>query len=336
MTARTGRLPKTLLYLAVHAVGLAVFGWILWQVDLSSLAGALERFGVVPFAIGGALVSGLFVCKAVRWMLICRALGGKLGLFDAVAYYVVAVCFSVVTPGRVGDFAKAVFLQRSGAMPMKPALLATFADRIWDVLVLGCAGLLGLLRWGGLSGVWQWVAAAAVGLLPVLFFFPEVWVPPVHVVAGVSQRLAGRVDPLLESLRSSIRLLRGGVGLAALGLSVVSFAMLVGIAQAFVQRTAEPLGVAETAAAVAVANILSFLPITVAGMGTRELVYVQAWSQGGQGKAPAVAVSLGYFLVVYVGTAVLGAVLYLTTARKLLGGKGLKSVVDAAQQRGDE
>lgn len=306
------------LSIMVHAIGLVVLVWLLSRISLADLADAFERFGWVPFVGGLALVIFLFGCKSLRWMLISRALGARMGPGNAFVFYTTAVLFSMVTPGRVGDFVKAVFLERSDPISLKRALLATFADRLWDVLVVGCFGLASLVVLGGLQGAVQWAMLLAVVALPVLFFVPELWGPVLRRLLRLVRPLEARTAGLLDSLTESILLLRGLVGVLAMGLTVLGFLSLVAVAYLFVLQTQEPLDLARTGMAVSLANILSFLPISIAGIGTRELVYTQVWSSAGRPEAPALAVSLGYFLVVYLGTSLLGGVLYLCKARKIV------------------
>jgi glycosyltransferase 2 family protein len=311
-------------YVGLHAIGLVLLAWILTRIDLSQLGQSFRDFGIGPFLAGSALLVGVYLCKSLRWMLICRTLGARLRFFDALCYYIVAVFFSVITPGRVGDFAKVIFLKRAGLLSGRASLLATLADRVWDLLVLGCAAVISLLWLGGMRGWGVWGGCGAVALLPILFYLPELWSPLTGRVVRITPGIEARLGPLHDRMVEAIRLLRGRVGLAAMILSMAGFAMLVAVVGLFVLASPSRVGASTTTAAVALSNVLSFLPITVAGMGTRELVFSELWTRAGQQAAVGVAVGLGYFTVAYCGTAILGGVFYLASARRVLSIQALK------------
>lgn len=311
-------------YVALHAIGLVLLAWILTRIDLGDLGQTLRRFGPWPFAAGLGLLVGVYLCKSLRWMLICRALGARLRFFDALCYYIVAVFLSVVTPGRIGDFAKVIFLKRAGLLSGRASLLAALADRVWDLLVVGCAAVVSLLWLGGVRGVGIWIGCGAVALLPILFYLPEVWSPITARLLRITPGIEVRLGPLHGRTIEAIRLLRSRVGIAAMIFSVAGFAMLVAMVGLFVLASPARVGAGAITSAVSLSNVLSFLPITVAGMGTRELVFSEVWTRAGEQAAAGVAVALGYFAVAYCGTAILGGAFYLATARRVLSIKALK------------
>ena len=90
--------------------------------------------------------------------------------------------------------------------------------------------------------------------------------------------------------------------LPALALSIVPFLMLVSIPVLFSAGTPYVIGMSDGMGAISISNILSFIPVTIAGFGTRELVFTEIWRLSGYPKEVAISISTSYFMVTYLGS----------------------------------
>ncbi|MCK4751477.1 MAG: flippase-like domain-containing protein, partial [Bacteroidales bacterium] len=80
--------------------------------------------------------------------------------------------------------------------------------------------------------------------------------------------------------------------------------------------------------AISISNILSFLPVTIAGFGTRELVFTEVWRLSHFSKEVAISVSTSYFMVTYLGSLLIGGVVYLFNLKTLYRPEEIRKMKD--------
>lgn len=287
------------------------FGWrliggallliILWRVGAGQLLGVLAN--VKPLAIiGGAILgTSVLLLRSLRWRILCEGLDIHIQVGEAVRLYLLATFVASITPGRIGDLVKAYYVRDRRAEGGLAAGIATVVyDRLLD---LGQIGALAL----GAVVVLPWVPAAAGPPLVILallaFVGGTVWRPT-------------REGLLARPLNWALRRLPGADGanpptpsarhvLAAQALTAAS---LVGFAGACVVL-ARGLSISAPAWSLAVlaalGAVISLMPITVLGIGTRDALYVAAAPFLGATSESMLALSL-LLLAMYVLNSITG------------------------------
>jgi uncharacterized membrane protein YbhN (UPF0104 family) len=99
--------------------------------------------------------------------------------------------------------------------------------------------------------------------------------------------------------------------------SLAAFLLLALIPLLFSGDLDAPVSYVTSISAVSISNILSFIPVTIAGFGTRELVFTQIWHMNGYAPELAISVSTVYFIITYLGSMLLGGLVYLFSFRKI-------------------
>jgi len=127
-----------------QSIGLIIFAVILSRLDLTELLILLSDIN--PFYLVPALILyiPLLIIKAWRWQLLMRSEGIKYSLKDATFMYGAAMYISALTPGRLGDFTKVIYLKEDNYSFGK-SFATVLLDRLFDLvslLLLGYAGML--------------------------------------------------------------------------------------------------------------------------------------------------------------------------------------------------
>ncbi len=104
---------------------------------------------------------------------------------------------------------------------------------------------------------------------------------------------------------------------SSLLITLFSYAALFVIPLIFSAGTAYPIQLRDGVGAVSISNILSFIPVTIAGFGTRELVFSEVWKLSLYPKEVAISISTCYFIVTYLGSLLVGGVVYLVNLKNL-------------------
>ena len=112
--------------------------------DLGELAGAFRRFdwALAPVILG--LVAISYVGRFVRWAYYLRLLGIRLPLGQNVAIFAAGLSMTV-SPGKLGEVLKSVFIRRAAGAPVARTAPAVVAERVTDGTGMVSWGLLGAL-----------------------------------------------------------------------------------------------------------------------------------------------------------------------------------------------
>ena len=261
---------------AMHGIGLVLLVVIAMRIDLHRTLELLFHQNLLVLIGALALFAPQTFFRTWRWRIILHANNCRLTIAQLTRTVLQGLFWGMVTPGRVGEFAKAGMLRKLG-YSWGRALGATTLERLLDLGVILLVGILSAMVihavalsqtmiWGivGLAGL----GAAAVGIA----LFPR-WK---HVALGLPfirryrERLGAEFDEFRDTLLSPRR--RGAPGLAATTLllwllaylEVYIFAINLGINISFFFLIVT----------VSFGSVLTLLPISVSGVGTRDAAYI--------------------------------------------------------------
>ena len=256
-------------------------------------------------ALGAAFVPVQILFKAARWSSIIHIFKNKISLRSSYDYTMVSQSFGIITPGRVGELIKAKFLVDETGMGYARSISTIIIDKAFDVIV----GV--LIALGGLSFVLPnhnkafftsaFIAYSALMLFSLLFF-SRIKKQIINVLLKVLPKkykanFEGLIMPptlYAKSLAYSI--------LVTTALSVQGFfaakALFMDVSF-FVMLTLIPL-----------MAFSSMLPISIGGVGIREIVSIYFLSSIGVAAEKSAAFSLLYTFVTFGIPAVTGAILF--------------------------
>jgi glycosyltransferase 2 family protein len=278
----------------VRLVGPVVLAVLLWRFQgLGELWRTLRRADLWLVSAAVLLNAAMFLLKVLRWQALLRARGLDYPTSRAWTSFMSSAYLGMVTPGRVGDAVRAQYLRHDLGLEYARGLAIVFVDRLCDLYVLVLFVALGMVRFGSvLAGSLAWVLWLGVAV--------TLCGPALLLVPGLAEGLGRRAWTTLRSIRGPER--GGGAGatdapgapgpaafletvrgLVTLRLAwpllftVVAFA--VNYLQGWLLASAIGLHFAfvDVLALMAVASMLSLLPISVSGVGVRELFFALAF-----------------------------------------------------------
>ena len=294
----------TLAQLAVSAVLLAV---LLRQVPLNDLHEAITRVRPGTFALGLALSLTAYLGRAKRWSRMLASAGAPLGAVESYRLTLLGTFYGLVTPGRVGEFARVLHVQA----PRAAALSSVVWDRVADVLILELLCVPAFL----FVPEWRGPLLLAWGLL-VAFTAAVLWVlSSAFALRTATALLPAFTAPLREWRTRSHDMLRCGVS-GASALWGLFFYALTYPAAWFLLRDIAPDASPLVLLGLPMLPLLGNLPIALGGLGLREQVSAAVFHQFGAGAANGAAFSLAWFAVVTLLPGLLGLLWTLTVSRR--------------------
>lgn len=307
---------KRWLFFVLHLLGFVILWLVLRDLQWSSFLRELGSYPAWKYGVGLLLLCFVYLAKSYRWHKLNATFGIDTSWKSALVFYLSAGFLSVITPGRLGEFAKIFFLKRKYGINTSAAASSVLLDRIWDVLVLSLFASLSMAVLfsgpeGRLLSLLLMGAFFLISLLLVLM--PAVFFKPLLLLTSPFNKLHSRLEGLFLLWNTK----RFSNFYSSLLITLASYLALFIIPVIFASGTSFPIQLKDGVGAVSISNILSFIPVTVAGFGTRELVFSEVWKLSLYPKEVAISISTCYFIVTYLGSLVMGGVVYLFNLKSL-------------------
>jgi uncharacterized membrane protein YbhN (UPF0104 family) len=261
------------------------------------------RLPWVALAFSGA--SACVALGAVRWALVLRALGYRVGLGRLLVVMLATWPPTVVVPSRANEVLRAVAIR--GAVPLAVGTGSILTEKLIDLFVLL---------------VFASAGAAARGLGAVAFTIGAAAVAQVVVVVAIGRRrdafarlplLRDRPGLLDRLFAASDVLLRRPLDLLSVSLvSLVIRGLTVGVGHALLVAVDAGVPWVDTMTLWPAAILVGILPMTLGGMGTRDAAFiyllhtVHAVGAGAATGASLLAATMGYSVVATWSFAIIG------------------------------
>jgi uncharacterized membrane protein YbhN (UPF0104 family) len=290
---------------ALFALKVAVTsGALLWafgRAPPSAMAEAVKRLSPAAFATAVCVLFANSAVGALRWREVLRAYDGgpapSLGFLARA--YMVGIFYNTFVPGNIGgDALRAHVTRQSFEHP---------ADAYMTILVergMGLSGLLLLAGAGILVAAPEWALWGALLVVTAALLFVVSLATPnlaIWLVARLPERFRARVPGLSRPRRHAPLLLASALSVLSQFLAVFSSHLLV-----FALSPGVTLG--DSMAAIPLAMLSLYVPVSVAGLGVREAAFVALFARAGVSAADATAASLAFMAALMLCGLVGGAV----------------------------
>jgi uncharacterized protein (TIRG00374 family) len=288
----------------LRLIGPGILAFFLLTTDLTRIAGNLGAVHWGPLVLSLLLYPLVVLPKAWRWALLMRSLGMDVPSFaGTLRLYMIGMFLGAATPGQAGDFLKAWHLRDRG-QPLGPALFSIVLDRLFDLMSMAVASLLGLvvvLRFlpterRTLIEVFVLAAAAAVALLiPVLTARRSRDSLMRAASAAAPHAVAARLDRWRLQLANLE--LRGGATFAVSAATASAAAVAIVRLWLLFSALTIQIPILAVISAAGLISVLQTLPISIAGLGVRDAVLVAVLSAYGHRADQALALSALFLLL---------------------------------------
>jgi len=300
------------------AICAALLAYVLVKYDSASV---FLRFRNAQFhwlAVAWVFGQGALLLCSLRWRSILRGYGREDALLRLHSVYLEANFFNLFFPGFVaGDASRVARTSSQGKAPLE-AFLAVFLDRFSGLLTmflyLGCVALLG--GYDALGSTWSTaiLLVLALVLVGLLMLMKIHWVR--HVVRFLPGLLGRRMEKMVMKIHYTLGTATSRPGMllqvAILSISYV-FAMVV--FAYFGSRSIDfDIPLAVLMAYVPLTGVVCSLPISIAGVGVRENIYVLVYSAAGFAPGDIIAFGLAMSALVLVINLTGGLLLLLRAA----------------------
>lgn len=302
--AISGSPRRKWLPLLLRLVGVILLVYLLSRVQPGELLRLWGRADQLLLFAGIVTAVLMMLVKVERWRGLLKAQEIEFPFKDAAAAYFSTYYVGIVTPGRAGEFLKVFYLSSKTSASFGTGLVSVLLDRLLDVLVLvglAAAGIALIPEFGLLRAAWLWggvflltgVAALFLVRLGVVKTLLKRLLKSAARAAGIEASRA-QADDFFKGMTQA---LRPRSLLFAVLLTLVSWFFLLYSCYLIARALGMPATFWLLAFAMAVAGLLSLLPVSIAGIGVRDTALVAVLGLAGISVQASLAYSLLYFAV---------------------------------------
>jgi len=275
-------------------LSLLIMGVIFMRIDLGKFQGYFSRM-----SIGLCILAILFfipqvLITAYRWQYMIRR-HTPMALGESVRLILSCCALNILLPSRIGDLSKAYFVGREGKVAYQRATNVVFFEKYIDLASLGVVILTGIFwsrQWDQATFLGLVFSGFTMGLFPVLCFLRlDQWL---HFSFLDQNRLFAKLRSFLLDTQAYLDELKGKRGelIWVLLLSVGLWFLHLLQFYVFFRALHSEISLFHIFRLVPLAILVGLVPITLAGVGTRDSAMIYFFSPY---EDPSLIVGVGLF-----------------------------------------
>jgi uncharacterized protein (TIRG00374 family) len=300
-------------------VGIALFIIILSRINLNALIEIIAHTNVL-FLILAFLVNCIaIVLKSIKWKIIVNSVKSDFSLRESVVAFFVGFSFSTITPAKLGDFIKVLYITDENCSLGK-SLSTIVIDRLIDIILLFSIAFVGIYGFSvfyhieilSIGTIILIIAGIVAGLYIVLnrpllsallkpFF--NVFVPK-HLKSKVALYYDDFFTGLFTFYYDRARFF------SSIGIGIISWIPTFIYGYLLALSIGIDTGIFFFVLVIPIISLLDLLPISISGIGTRDMALIFLFGLKSISAEQAVAFSLLYLFMSYWLIALIGVSIY--------------------------
>ena len=278
----------------LRSIGLLIFIIILTRIDFSKIIETFLTANLFYYLGGLALTLSVVGLSAIRWQKILSILDIRYSLKDCFAVYSIGLYIGLLTPAKLGDFIKVLYLTKE-KFSVRRSLISVVGDRVFDfiaLLVFGITGMAVFFKDSLHSSFYLTVSILIVGMVLCITCYRKKG-------ALLLVRMANSLVPKkykdsmkINNLLADLRLFKGRNAIWLSVLTLAKWSIFFLLSYILVLSIGIDISFFNATMSIAVASMAAVLPISIAGIGTRDAALILLFSRLGLSVEKAVAFSL--------------------------------------------
>lgn len=265
-------------------------------INIKEIIYYLKQSNIKIFLTSIILLFPLYLFKSIRLYTLLRAQGIKYELNNILQIYFSSNFLGFITPGRVGEFAKAVYIKQDMNISLAKSLPSIILDRFFDLFFLAIVSVIGLLYFN-IAKKFSYVIYFSFIL--IIFVFYVVFnfrilkkINNIKLIKRLS-KVNEFIDVYIEQIKDINILKQIIVGSL---LTYIAYIFLFIQCKVILLSIGINISYNDIMFIMAITNMITFLPISISGIGTRELILIFLFSLIGIEKEIAVTFSVLVFI----------------------------------------
>ena len=289
------RLPGLL-----RLIGFLLFGLILYAVEPTKVWNLLKTLKLTWLCIALLGLFPMMLFKAWRWQILLKMQGISFSLPEAFRIYFGTAFLGNVTPGRAGDFLRVFYVADKGGVSLAKGFASVLMDRICDVLVLFLLGFSGYFLYTfSIKTLVPIVVVFLLFVLLMLMLFNQSFSKP--LLRWIFKRsflnlVKDKAEIAFNDFFKGMESFKGMKLCLPFLFSFLSYVFFFQISYFLALALSLNSTLPYLIFCITLVNIVSTLPVTILGFGTREGALLLLFERVGLSSLQAVSYSMLFFV----------------------------------------
>jgi uncharacterized protein (TIRG00374 family) len=281
--------------LAVRAFGPVILIIILCRVDLKLLSESVSHASFFHLVAAYLLIIPPLLFRVMRWRILLSTQKIPLNFMEALNIYSFSIFAGIATPGRIGEFIKVLHIRQKGG-PLGFSILSVILDRLIDIAFIFPFSLWSFSVFFSINArlylFLALLAACTAGLWLLVHLSFKRESQKFIYEKMIPSKLKNRSVSGSVEFSADLRKLGIGPLLKGVGFTALAWGMYYG--SAYMMNLALGLGVPfiDMFCIAAATSLVSIVPVSVMGLGTRDMVLIVLLAKYGINETQAVALSV--------------------------------------------
>ena len=295
----------------IRFTGILIFFYILSLINKKELLSIFTYKLHVPyFVISIALLPLGMIIKSYRWFVISEVFNTKLSFLNAYLIYSKSILYRNISPGGIGgDISRIVHMKNYHALDITESIFIILLDKIYDFIFIFFLGIVVLLYHA--YNDFLLLFLFSLGYLVTIYFLFKLFSINGKILNFLKKIKFVSVPELLnsfENIKSKVSL---SLNFKCIIITFIS-QIIIFIQVYFICKTLYlEFAIYYIVLISSLTALISFLPISIAGIGNRDALVIYIFSLSNIGIEYAVLFSTLYLIVFYIGTSTLGGLTFI-------------------------
>ena len=289
---RNNKVLKSLFSWLIKLIGVSLFIFILRDVNWEICLKETSNISIFSLLTALTMIQLGYLIKAKRWQIILQHYHTQLSILKLYQIFSIGTFLGIITPGKIGDFGRLYYIKNK--IDFKKGISSLFIDRIFDLISLGVLGLISLIYFetkfqisNSTSLYYGWekqylilIIFALIVLISLLF----------------RNKITAIFKIVMEGFKNFASFIK------QLSLTFLSMILIYG---AFIVVSYDmnlDINYLGLFLGIILIGLLSLIPITILGLGVREVSMVYVFELYGLGFDKAIAMSLIMLFIQLIST----------------------------------
>ena len=296
----------------IRLIGLFILLIILFRIDFSQLVDTLYHVNIFHLFIAIILNIPQLFFKSCRWNFLLKQQRITYSPVQSFLVYMSSLYVGFITPGRLGEFVKTLYLKSDKGIPLSKGFSSVLVDRLFDLYLLIILGFIGIWRFGILGKLSEasLIFTIIVILAPLIMLNKKLVgrITKILYNIAVIKKVKGKIEESFEDFYSGLNQLINPRLLISGLLTCLGYLMF--FIQCYLIVIAIDLSInfLTITLFMAISNLISFIPISISGLGTRDATLIYLFSLIGLKPELAVSYAFLVFTTFFVCGGLMGAI----------------------------
>ena len=292
--------------------GLIILFIILLKIDLIFLKDVILKTNLTFLFIAISLnIPHLFI-KSYRWNLLLMQQKINYSPVQSFMVYMSSLYIGFITPGRFGEFVKTLYLKSDKGISLSKGFSSVLVDRMFDLYLLIILGFIGIWQFSALVKFSDaFIILFIIIIISPLFMLNKQLMEKLANIlykVAVVKKIKGKIEESFEDFYYGLYKVISPKLLVSGLLTCISY--LIFFIQCYLIVIAMGLSInfITITLFMAISNLISFIPVSVSGLGTRDAILIFLFSLIGLEPELAVSYAFMIFITFFVAGGLIGAV----------------------------